>query len=67
MSRETVFLLHGLARTARSMKPMAEAFDRDGYRVVNVDYPIRAHGIETLARMVTPRFRSSSTFCRHLT
>jgi pimeloyl-ACP methyl ester carboxylesterase len=59
MSRESVFLLHGLARTARSMKPMAEALDRDGYRAINVGYPSRAHRLDELARMVAARFRET--------
>jgi pimeloyl-ACP methyl ester carboxylesterase len=56
MSRESVFLLHGLARTARSMKPMAAALDREGFRVINVDYPSRAHRLDELTAMVTPQF-----------
>lgn len=34
-----VLLLHGLGRTSRSMKPLAEKLTEAGYRVVLVDYP----------------------------
>ena len=34
-----VILLHGLARTARSMNPLAEALQTKGRRVCNLDYP----------------------------
>lgn len=50
-SDECVILLHGLARTARSMARLAAALRDAGYRVVNVDYPSRKHDIATLARL----------------
>jgi pimeloyl-ACP methyl ester carboxylesterase len=52
--RECVILLHGLARTARSMAKMAEALEQEGYYVLNVDYPSREHPIEELAASVIP-------------
>lgn len=48
-ARDCVILLHGLARTARSMDRMATAFAREGFDVVNVDYPSRQHPVEELA------------------
>lgn len=48
-SADCVVLLHGLARSASSMEPMAQTFRERGYRVVNVDYPSRHHAIEVLA------------------
>ena len=42
-------LLHGLARTARSMRPLAEAIAARGTPAVAVDYPSRAFPIATLA------------------
>lgn len=45
---ETVVLLHGLGRTSRSMRPLAEALRGEGYRVVNVGYPSREHRIVVL-------------------
>lgn len=50
-----VVLLHGLARNASSMRPMARALERAGYAVCNIDYPSRRHGIaELAARHVAP-------------
>ncbi len=46
---DCVILLHGLARTAAAMEPLAEAFGAAGYSVANVDYPSREHPVEKLA------------------
>lgn len=46
---DCVILLHGLARTARSMEELESAFAQRGYKVANVDYPSREQPIETLA------------------
>jgi pimeloyl-ACP methyl ester carboxylesterase len=48
---DCVILLHGLARTSRSMAQLASAFTARGYRVANVDYPSREHRIEALAEI----------------
>jgi len=48
-AKDCVILLHGLARTASSMDKMAAAFLKEGFDVVNVDYPSRHHRVETLA------------------
>lgn len=45
-----VVLLHGLARGAASMQPMARALEQDGYAVCNLGYPSREHSIDALAR-----------------
>lgn len=47
--RECVVLLHGLARSDRSMEPIAEALETNGYTVANVGYPSRDKPIEELA------------------
>jgi len=52
---DCVVLLHGLARSSDSMAPMAEALERRGYRVNNVDYPSTAGTVEDLAIAVIPR------------
>ncbi len=49
---ETVILLHGLARTSRSMNKMEKALIADGYNVINVDYPSRSATIEELSKQV---------------
>lgn len=46
---ECVVLLHGLARSPASMRPMADALEAQGYRVANIDYPSREQPIEVLA------------------
>ena len=51
---ECVILLHGLARTSKSMGKMEKALVQEGYRVLNVDYPSRHHRIGELATTVIP-------------
>lgn len=46
---EFVILLHGLARTSRSMIKLEEALQSNGYTTVNCDYPSTKHCIENLA------------------
>lgn len=48
--QQGVILLHGLARTRRSMRTLASCLQRQGYTVANVGYPSRRYPIETLAR-----------------
>lgn len=51
---EGVILLHGLARSRRSMQPLAAYLRRQGYTVVNVGYPSRHAPIEHLAEAAIP-------------
>ena len=51
---DCVILLHGLARSASSMEPLAEFLGEQGYEVVNVDYPSRHYTIEELADVAVP-------------
>ena len=46
---ECVVVLHGLARTSASMSAMAGALEREGFGVVNVDYPSRTAPVEALS------------------
>ncbi|HMB89334.1 MAG TPA: alpha/beta fold hydrolase [Rhodothermales bacterium] len=46
--KEYVVLLHGLARSARSMEKLAARLGREGYGVVNIDYPSTRHSIADL-------------------
>ena len=48
-SSDRVILLHGLARTPRSMGRMAHALRAAGYDVINHGYPSRRHDPATLA------------------
>ncbi|MFT4714451.1 MAG: putative dienelactone hydrolase, partial [Candidatus Azotimanducaceae bacterium] len=47
--RDCVVLLHGLARTSKSMDKIAQAFEHKGYLVVNVNYPSRTDTVEKLS------------------
>lgn len=48
---DCVILLHGLARSAGSMEPLAESLRESGYRVANIDYPSTEHSIEKLTEL----------------
>lgn len=52
---DCVILLHGLARTARSMRPVQKALTREGFVVRNIGYDSRAATIEELAMETLPR------------
>ena len=46
---EAIILLHGLARTSRSMNKAGKLLAAYGYKIINVGYPSRKNSIETLA------------------
>ncbi len=46
---ECVVLLHGLNRSWRAMRPMAEALHEAGFTTANVDYPSQSGSIEDIA------------------
>ena len=52
---DCVVLLHGLARTYRSMSKIENALTQIGYRVANVDYLSRERRIEELAQSAVTR------------
>ncbi|TAK62867.1 alpha/beta fold hydrolase [Methylobacter sp.] len=47
---EAIILLHGLARTSRSMNKAAKLLAVYGYYIINVDYPSRSANISILAQ-----------------
>ncbi len=49
---QTVILLHGLARTSRSMRKIEKALQQAGYHTRNIDYPSRKFNIESLSETV---------------
>ncbi len=55
VSADCVVFLHGLARTSKSMAVVAAAFDAQGYRVANVDYPSRKKPVEELAKIAVDK------------
>lgn len=44
-----VVLLHGLGRTSYSMQKIGQKLDKQGYKVININYPSRSDRIENLA------------------
>jgi hypothetical protein len=46
---ECVVLLHGLNRSWRAMRPMAEALQAAGFATANVDYPSQSGSVEEIA------------------
>ena len=48
-SNEYIVLLHGLCRTAKSMTKMEQSLEKQGYHVLNVDYPSRKLEITDLS------------------
>ena len=48
-SDECVVLLHGLNRSWRAMRPMADALRDAGFTTANVDYPSQSGSIEVIA------------------
>ena len=54
-----VVLLHGMARSSGSMRPLAADLKRSGYRVLNIGYPSRPYDVaELVERYVRPAFES---------
>jgi pimeloyl-ACP methyl ester carboxylesterase len=47
--QQYVILLHGLARTKRSMSMLEKQLSKQGYHVINMGYPSTKKDIETLA------------------
>ncbi|WP_248635520.1 esterase/lipase family protein [Desulfatibacillum aliphaticivorans] len=56
--KETVVLLHGLARTERSMKPLEKSLSCQGFKVINIGYPSRKFPIGELAGQVKEKLNS---------
>ena len=49
-----VLLLHGIARTSASMRPMQRALEGAGYAVLNLDYRSRHLPLDVLAASIHP-------------
>lgn len=54
-AKECVVLLHGLARTARSMSSLEDYLTDRNYLVANIGYPSREKKVESLALEAIPR------------
>jgi pimeloyl-ACP methyl ester carboxylesterase len=57
--QESVILLHGLARSSRSMNKLQTALKQAGYHSVNVDYPSTRYPVETLSEDVISKALTS--------
>ncbi|MCP3687493.1 MAG: alpha/beta fold hydrolase [Gammaproteobacteria bacterium] len=55
MSKECVILLHGLARTSRSMLRMDQALNKSGYQTYNCNYPSTRQPVELLSETFIPQ------------
>jgi len=64
-AKDTVILLHGLARSSSAMNKMERALEAEGYNVINHDYPSTSATIEQLSEaafnILEPRIRGSNT------
>ncbi|EDY83943.1 hypothetical protein VDG1235_3570 [Verrucomicrobiia bacterium DG1235] len=54
-ARECVVLLHGLARTKRSMEPMRRFLEKHGFETLNLGYPSTRLTVEECAGLLRPR------------
>jgi pimeloyl-ACP methyl ester carboxylesterase len=63
-SSTMVILLHGMARSSQSMNKIEKALLREGYQVINIDYPSTSANIETLTEQIfeslEPQIRNAS-------
>lgn len=66
MKTETVVLLHGIARTKRSMNALQNALLNDGYQVLNIDYPSRKKRICELASTILDEINRSTKISENI-
>ncbi|MCJ7771651.1 MAG: alpha/beta hydrolase, partial [Desulfobacterales bacterium] len=52
--KEYVVLLHGLARSSKSMIPLQKVLSEKGYGICNIDYPSTDYSIEYLSENYLP-------------
>lgn len=59
---EAIILLHGLARTSRSMNKAGKLLATYGYKIINVNYPSQKYNIEILAlESITPALKQCAS------
>ena len=56
-ARDTVVLLHGMGRTKRSMNALASHLSRQGFRVINFNYPSTRQSIESSTHQLREALR----------
>lgn len=62
---EIVVLLHGIARTRLSMRPMEQELKRAGYRTLNLSYPSRRLDLAAIAAWLDRRFIAAGLWEAH--
>ena len=55
---QAVVLLHGLGRSERAMRPLADDLTRAGFRICNVGYPSRSEPPEALVAKIAARIEA---------
>jgi pimeloyl-ACP methyl ester carboxylesterase len=58
-----VVLLHGIARTARSLRKLETSLQQAGFATLNLDYPSRKKPLELLAEDIHPEVSAFSEAC----
>ncbi len=56
-----VVILHGIARSNKHMKGLAEYLEGGGFEVINLDYPSTSHNIEELTEIIHRKILKKTT------
>lgn len=56
-----VVILHGIARSSTHMQPLAEKLEKEGYDVINLDYPSTKHTLGELTTSISKDLASKLT------
>jgi pimeloyl-ACP methyl ester carboxylesterase len=60
-SKEYVVILHGIFRTSAHMQPLADSLEKEGYEVLNMDYPSTKYPLAELIDMTAKDIDSRIT------
>ncbi len=58
---EYVVILHGIARSSDNMRSMANFLAKNGYEIINLDYPSTKYEIQDLARYLKNKLQNKIT------
>jgi hypothetical protein len=56
LANQCVIFVHGLGRTSQSLEYMKREFNKEGYQVVNKDYPSTSYKVEKLSSTYIPKW-----------
>lgn len=59
LSSQNVILLHGIGRTSLSLKTIEGALYKEGFTVINLDYPARQKSLKQIAALLYTQIRQS--------